>query len=74
MSGAIVRSATARVGRTHLDRVFVVMPVVRMVEVPVVEVVDVVSVHDGGVTAARPVLMIVSFMYVMRHCVFLCWS
>jgi hypothetical protein len=53
----VLRGATSRIGCVHRDRVFVVMAFVRMVQVAVVQVVDVVVMPDGGVPAAFAVAM-----------------
>ncbi|WP_174923297.1 MULTISPECIES: hypothetical protein [Burkholderia] len=53
------RRTPVRVLRADLDPVFVDVIAVRMVQMAVVQVVDVVAMPDGGVTAARTMLMVV---------------
>ena len=59
------RLATIRIGGIHRQRVLVVMPVMRVMQMAVVQEINVAVVLDGGVTAAGPVLMIVIRVGVM---------
>ncbi len=53
----VLRRATARVGRVHRQRMLIVMAIVRMVQVPVVQVVNVLFMPYRGVPAAFPMPM-----------------
>jgi hypothetical protein len=55
------------VGGADFDGAFIHVPFMGVVEVAVVQVIDVVSVADGGVAAARAVNVIVSRVYRMFH-------
>jgi len=56
-AAAMVRGADVGVAARHLDHVLVDMIVVRVVEMPVMQVVGVAAMAHGGVTATRPVAM-----------------
>ncbi|MGU7772067.1 hypothetical protein ACV229_18085 [Burkholderia sp. MR1-5-21] len=58
MAGA-ARRALVRVPCADLDPVFVDVIPVRMVQMTIMQIVDVIAMHDGGVAAARAMLMIV---------------
>jgi len=59
MAGAAVLGRTAiGVLRGYFDDVLVHVVAMGMVQVAVVQVIDVVAMADGGVSAARPVLMV----------------
>lgn len=65
---ARVRGRTVRgIRTTHRERVLVHVPVVRVVEMTVVEVVDVAVVLDGGVSARRAVDVIVLRVNLVAH-------
>lgn len=67
-AGMIGRAA-CRVHRAHLDHVLIYMIAVRLMEVPVVQVVDVLAVLDGNMSAAGSVnvgVALVDLMFV-RH-------
>jgi len=56
MSTAVmIRRAIGRIRRRHIDAMFFDRRAVLMVQVPVVEIVHVPIVHDGGVAAGRAV-------------------
>lgn len=60
MAGAAVRgSASGGIGGAHWDGMLVHMVAVGVVQVAIVQIVDVAVVHDGGVAAARTVLVVV---------------
>lgn len=59
------RLATIRIGGVHGQRVLVVMPFMRVMQMTVVQIVDVSVVLDGGVAAAGAVLMMVILVGVM---------
>ncbi|HET6320840.1 MAG TPA: hypothetical protein VFF87_02205 [Hyphomicrobium sp.] len=60
MAGAAVLGRAAiGVAIGHFDHVLMHVVAVGMVQVPIVQVIDVVTVADGGVSAAGPVLMLV---------------
>lgn len=65
--GAIVRGAIGRIGRADFQGALVVVPVMRTVEVSVVQIVDVVAVLHRRVAAAGAVGMVVLFVYVVAH-------
>jgi len=57
MAAAVVCRALVGVAAGHLDHVFVDMIAVRVVKVPVVQIVDVAAMAHGGMSAARPMAM-----------------
>lgn len=65
----VIRRASRRIGLTHLDHVLVDMIAVRLMQVAVVQVVDMVAVLDGDMAAAGAVNVSVAFMDSMfvRH-------
>jgi hypothetical protein len=54
---AMIRRTVLGMRRVDLDHVLIDVIAVRVMQMAVVQVVDVVAVLDGGVPAARPVLM-----------------
>ena len=68
---AVRRRAGSWIRGADLEGALVDMPVVRMMQVTVVEVVDVVTMANGGVTAGWTVDMVVIQMGAMRHDVLL---
>lgn len=54
-AGTMLRAAAIRICFTHFDHVFIDTPVVRMLEMAMVEIIDVTLVANSGVAAARPV-------------------
>src|SRR5258708_20048272 len=63
MAATIVTGrAGVGIGRAHLDHVFVEMVAVRVMQVPIMEIVHVIAVPDRGVAAARTVLVRVVMM------------
>jgi hypothetical protein len=60
---AMGRRASVWICVIHVDAVLVDMIFVRVMQVPVVQVVDVIIVPDGGVTTSLAVLMCMSGMY-----------
>lgn len=56
-SAAVLRRATLGIFRAYPDDVLVDMVAVRMMQMPIMQVVDVTVVADGGVTASATVLM-----------------
>ncbi len=68
---AVRRGACGRVVRTDLDFALIHMPVVRVMKMPIVEVVHVVAVTDGDMPAVGTVNVIVAGMGVMAHGYFL---
>lgn len=72
----VVRCACVGIARRHVDHVFVDMVAMRMVQVPIVQVVDVIAVPYTGVPAVRAVGMgmgLVRVMFAMRHRGLLVW-
>lgn len=67
MSGARVRRAGGRIRCRHFQHALVVVPFVRLMKMAVVQVVDVISMLDRGVTTTGTMLMRMILMYVMRH-------
>ena len=63
----MVRRALRRVGRADVDRVLVDVVLVGEVEMPVVEVANVVRVANRGVAAIRSVHVIVPIVLVVTH-------
>jgi hypothetical protein len=64
VGAALVRGgAVGWIGRVHFEGVFIHMVVVHVMQVAVVEVVDVVVVFDGGVSAAFAVDVVVGFVF-----------
>jgi hypothetical protein len=58
VSAAImIRRAFVGIAAAYVDRMFVEVVVMRVMEVTVMEIVDMVAVPDRGVAAARPVLV-----------------
>lgn len=66
VAGALVLRAALGVGRVDVDRVLVVVVLMRAVKVPVMEVTDVVPVLDGDVTAVGAVRVVVAFVNSMH--------
>ena len=58
--------ATVRVLVIHLDNMLIDVIAVRMMSVAIVQVIDVVALFCGRVTAARPVLLRMGRMGAMR--------
>jgi hypothetical protein len=56
------RSVAVGIGRADLDDVFIDMPRMRMMQVPVMQVIDVPVVFDGSVAAAGAVFVVVMGM------------
>ena len=56
-AAGVVRRAAVGIVAGDLDRVLVDMALMRMVKVPVVEIVDVVAMTHGGVAATRAMLV-----------------
>ncbi len=56
-AAAVVGGAGVGIAARHLDHVLVDMIVVRVVEMPVMQVVDVAAMAHGGVAATRPMAM-----------------
>jgi hypothetical protein len=56
-AAVVLRGAGVGVGRREGDGVFVDVAIVEMVQVAIVKIVDVIAVLDGGMTAARLMLM-----------------
>jgi hypothetical protein len=54
-SAAVIRRASIRVRLRYLDHVLVYMVPMRMVQMPIMQVVDMVAVPHGGVPATRAV-------------------
>ena len=69
-SAAVLRGARAWVGVGHLDHVVIDAFTFRMMEMPIVQIVDVVAVLNGHVATVLPVLVVVIFAVVI-HCSFL---
>lgn len=67
MSGARMRRAGGRIRCRHFQHALVVVTFVRLVKMAVVQVVDVISMLDRGVTTTGSMLMRVILMNVMRH-------
>ncbi|WON74240.1 hypothetical protein [Nitrosospira sp. Is2] len=63
VSGAfMLRRAVLRIGRGYANHMFVDMAFVRMMQMAVVQIIDMVIVHDPGVAALRPMRMIMIFV------------
>jgi hypothetical protein len=62
---AMVRRAAVRVGGGDFDRMLVYVLAMRMVQMTVMKIIDVIAVTDGGVAAARAMLVRVAFV---RRC------
>lgn len=56
---AAVSRALIRIGRVNFEPVFVYVIAVRVMQVAVMQIIDMVAMLDRGVTAIRPVLMVV---------------
>jgi hypothetical protein len=66
VAGAVViGGAIGGVHTANLNRVLVDMVAVGVVQVAVVQVVDVARVHDGGVSALRPVSVVVTLVHLV---------
>lgn len=63
---AVFRRTGSRIGGAYLDDMFVHMIAMRVMQVPVVKVVDMIAVADSRMTAAR--LMLVVVIEMMRQC------
>jgi hypothetical protein len=58
MAGAgVIGRAIGRIGRRRFDPVFIDMVAVQVMEMPVMQIIDMVLVADGGMAAGRAVLM-----------------
>ena len=72
MSGAVVPGGTVlRIGRCYANHMLVDMAIVRMMQMPVVQVVDMVIVHNAGVAALRTMRMIMIVVLrrvALAHC------
>jgi hypothetical protein len=64
---AVVRRALRRVGRVDGDRVLIDVIAVKVVQVPIVEIVDVTGVLDREVTAVGTVDVVVALVDRVRH-------
>lgn len=64
-AAVVLRRAVRRIRVADLDRVLVHVIAMRVVQMPVVQIVDVPVVHDGGMAAIRTVLVIVTVVNVM---------
>jgi hypothetical protein len=63
MSGALVpRCAVLRIGRGYANHMFIDMAFVRMMQMPVVQIVDVAIVHDASMATLGPMRMIMVFV------------
>ncbi len=67
MALAVVRDASVRVGIRDLYDVLVVMILMGAVEVPVVQIPDMIAMLDGHVAAVRPMLMGVILVDFVGH-------
>ena len=67
VSLAVVSGASVRVGVRYLQRVLVVVAVMSAVQVPVMQIADVVTVLNGNVAAVGSMLVGVVFVYVVVH-------
>lgn len=61
----VIRRAAVRIGGTHVQRMFINVVLVREMQVPVVEVIDVLAMDDGGMTAVGAVNMGMAFVSLM---------
>jgi len=69
MAAAIVAAGTVcRILVRHCQYVLVKMPFMSMMQVPVMQVVNVVFMPNRRMSATRPMNVIVIFVYVMCHC------
>ena len=59
--------AGCRICRRHLKRVFVKVTFMRMMQMPVMQVIHVALMQDRRVAAVRAVYVRMVFVYVMRH-------
>ena len=59
--------AGCRICRRHLKRVFVKVTFMRMMQMPVMQVIHVALMQDRRVAAVRAVYVRMPFVYVMRH-------
>ncbi len=59
--------AIARILRAHLERVLVIMPIVRMMQMPVMQIIHMPFMLDRRMAASRAVDVFVIFVYVMAH-------
>lgn len=66
-AAAMGRGALRRVRAARVEGLFVDMTFVRMMQMPVMQVVDMIAMADGGVTASGTVLMRVSGVGRMRR-------
>lgn len=66
--GGIPGRTAVRVDRADFYAVLFDAPLVWMMQVPIVQVVHVVTVDHGGVAAARSVFVIVALVHVTSHC------
>jgi hypothetical protein len=58
----MLRRAVLRIGRGYANHMFIDMALMRMMQMAGVQIIDMVVVHDPGVTALRPMWMIVIFV------------
>lgn len=64
------RGAVVRIGRADLDHMLIHMVAVRVMQVPVMQIVDMIAMTHSRVPAIRPVLVVVVFMmgeFAVRH-------
>jgi hypothetical protein len=73
-AAGVAAGAGGGIGAGDLNGVFVVMTVVGVVEMAVVEVVDVVTMLDGGMAAARAVLVGMICVCIASHVICFCLS
>ena len=66
--GTSMRRTGCRVCRANLQNVFVVVPIVVVVQMTVVEIVSMAVVLDGDVATARPVRVRMLFVRLAGHC------
>jgi hypothetical protein len=59
--------AIGRILRAQLERVLVIMPIVRMMQMPVMQIIHMPFMLDRRMAAARAVDVFVIFVYVMAH-------
>ncbi len=58
-AAAVIRRALIGIFRTHLDAMFIHVLAVRMMEMAIMQIVDVIAVANGRVAAAGAMLMVV---------------
>lgn len=70
MTFILHRGAVVRIGRADLDHMLIHMVTVRVMQVPVMQIVDMIAMAHSRVPAIRPVLVVVVFMmgeFAVRH-------